>query len=280
MDACRVCGGERYRVALREAPYEVRRCEACGFGWVSPRLSEDELAALYSDESYWTSAAPKDRGYGDYRADEELYLRTFRRRLDRVLRDGPSSGRALDVGCAAGFCLRALAERGFEVHGVEISPAIAPSDFPVHVGTLETSPYAPATFDLITMWDVIEHVVDFHALLRRARELLAPGGLLVLETQDISSVFARVLGRRWHHYKHAEHIYHFTPATLRRVLSDCGFAVLDIGTRSAGKDVSTAFVAERAGRLHPALPRVLAPLARRDRALYVNLHDEMIVRAR
>lgn len=283
--ACRLCGSTGWTPRFGDGEHEIRGCDACGLVWVSPRRDEAGLAALYGSEGYWRSDAPKECGYGDYRADEERYLATFRLRLDRALRDGPRRGRAVDVGCAAGYCLRVLAERGFEVHGVELSPVIAEEarrhlgDEAIHVGTLESAPLQAGAYDLITMWDVVEHVVDPHALLRRARELLAPGGLLVLETQDVRSAFARLLGRRWHHYKHAEHLYHFSEGPLRRLLADTGFRVETLTHRHAGKHVSGAFVAERSGRLHPALPRLLGPLGRLD-GVYVNVFDELLVLAR
>lgn len=283
--ACRLCGSTDWAARFREGVHEVRRCADCGLVWVSPRRDEAGLQALYGEEQYWRSDSPKECGYADYRADAERYLETFRLRLDRALRGGPHSGRALDVGCAAGYCLRVLADRGFAVDGVELSPVIAREararlgEDAVHVGTVETSPHAPGSFDLITLWDVVEHVVDPHALLRRARELLAPGGLLVLETQDVDSPFARLLGRRWHHFKHAEHLYHFSPVTIRRLLADCGFRVEELTHRHAGKHVSGEFVAERSGRVHPALPRLLGPLGRLG-SVYVNVFDEMLVLAR
>ena len=287
MTRCRVCGSERFRSQFREGSHEVRRCDVCGFVWVSPRLDDGELLALYNSERYWRSDSPRTVGYGDYRGDVELYMRTFRRRLGRALRDGPSGGRALDVGCGAGYCLAVLAERGFDVYGVEVSATIAREAAArvgaehVHVGTLETSPHSPDSFDLVTMWDVVEHVVDPRALLERARQLLRPDGLLVVETQNVNSLFARLLGRRWHHYKHDEHLSHFAPATISRLLQETGFRVEAITPRFAGKYVSGEFVAERSGRLHPALARVLQPLARTGRrGLYVNVMDEILVLAR
>lgn len=283
---CPLCGASEFRTAFEEAPYSIRRCVRCGMAWTSPRLREDALQKLYG-APYWRSGSPKTLGYHDYRGDQDLYVRTFHRRLDFVLADGPGGGRALDVGCAAGFCMQALRERGFEVHGVEVSPAIAAHAIErlrfetVHVGTLDTAPFPEAWFDLITMWDVIEHVVDPRALLRRARALLKPGGKLVVETQDIDSVFARALGPRWHHYKHAEHIYHFNRSTLRTLLGQAGFEVQAMTPRHAGKYVSLHFIAERAGRIHPLLSRALAPLARFERAsVYCNFMDELIALAR
>jgi SAM-dependent methyltransferase len=263
VDACPMCGSERFRTAFEEPPYEVRRCERCGMGWVTPRFDEAGLAEIYKSDRYWRSDSPKTQGYTDYRGSEELYLDTFRRRLRFVLRDGPRAGRALDVGCAAGFCMAVMRELGFETHGLEVSA------------------YPDAHFDLITMWDVVEHVVDPVSLLTRARELLAPGGLLVIETQDIDSRFARALGPRWHHFKHEEHIYHFTAPTVRTLLAQAGFKATKLTHRYSGKDVSFHFIVERAARLHPALSKLLAPLGKFESArVYLNFMDEMIVLAR
>jgi 2-polyprenyl-3-methyl-5-hydroxy-6-metoxy-1,4-benzoquinol methylase len=286
--ACPLCGSTALAPAFTEEPYTVLRCQACGLGFVSPRLDPDGLVGIYAAEGYWRSDSPKTLGYHDYRADEPLYLRTFRKRLDRVLADGPTGGRALDVGCAAGFCMATLRERGFDVYGVEVSEAIgshARDHFGfgdhVHFGTLDSVPHADASFDLITMWDVVEHVPDPRALLAKARALLKPGGLLVMETQDIDSRFARLLGPRWHHYKHAEHIYHFTPATARELVQSAGFTPVKLTHRYGGKYVSMHFIAERAGRLHPLISKALAPLTRFDNAaLYLNFMDEMVLTAR
>jgi 2-polyprenyl-3-methyl-5-hydroxy-6-metoxy-1,4-benzoquinol methylase len=287
VDACPLCGSERYRTAFEEPPWSVRRCEQCGLGWVSPRLDEAGLQEIYKSERYWRSDSPKTQGYTDYRGDERLYLDTFRKRLGYVLRNGPHGGRALDVGCAAGFCMAVMRELGFEAHGVEVSEAIgshARDHFgfdTVHIGTLDTAPYPDGHFDVITMWDVVEHVADPVALLVKARELLVPDGLLVIETQDIDSYFARLLGPRWHHYKHEEHIFHFTPETARTLLGKAGFEATGLTHRYGGKFVSFYFIAERASRVHPALTKLLAPLTAFERArLYLNFMDEMIVLAK
>jgi 2-polyprenyl-3-methyl-5-hydroxy-6-metoxy-1,4-benzoquinol methylase len=282
-----MCASEDYRVAFEEPPYSVRRCRVCGFGWTSPRRTQEGLVRMYSGEGYWRSEAPRELGYMDYRADEPLYLDTFRRRLEFVLGARPRRGRSLDVGCAAGFCMQSCRELGFEAFGVEVSETIARSAAErfgfdtIHVGTLDSAPLQEESFQLITLWDVIEHVVDPQALLERARALLKPGGLLVIETQDIDSRFARALGPRWHHYKHAEHIYHFTPPTVTALLERSGFRVQELTHRYGGKYVSMHFIAERAARLHPAMSTVLKPLTRFESArVYLNFMDEMVVRAR
>jgi SAM-dependent methyltransferase len=173
------------------------------------------------------------------------------------------------------------------VWGLEVSAPIAAEarrrlgDDRIHVGTLEDAPYAAGQFDLVTFWDVVEHLPDPVDALRRARRLLKPGGLLLIETQNVESRFARLMGRRWQHFKQAEHLWHFSPTTATRLLEAGGFRVEDMTARRAGKYVGLDFIVERAGKVHPTLSRILSPLSRFGAvAPYVNLFDEIVVLAR
>lgn len=282
---CGLCGSKRSRLRFAEPPYRVVACEECGLVYVTPRRDEARLRDLYLVD-YWRSPAAKDYGYTDYLRDEPLYLRTYRRRFRAVERHAPAPGRVLDVGCAAGFFLAIAKERGWKCTGVEVSPAMAAFareryGLDVRLGTLGEQRFDPASFDLVTFWDVVEHLPDPVAALQEARRLLAPGGLLLLETQNVASAFARALGRRWQHYKHAEHLYHFDPRTVRRLLGLAGLEAVEVRAALGGKYVSFEFIVERASRLHPVASALLSPLrALGRRAVYVNLFDEMIVVAR
>lgn len=290
IDRCQLCGSGDRSVRLQDGPFRVVECAGCGLVYVTPRLQGEALRAVY-DGGYWKSSNPKQRGYADYASESALYLKTFGKRMALVRRHLPAKARILDVGCAAGYFLRVAQRDGHDVHGVEISAAIAGEaqkalgDDRVHIGTLEDAiaakGHAPASFDLVSLWDVIEHVPDPQALLHTIRGLIKPGGRLLLETQNVASRWARLLGPRWHHFKHDEHLYHFTPATVRRLLADCGFETLALGSACAGKYVSFGFLAERAARLGRVAGLLASPLALlRGLSLYVNPHDEMIVVAR
>lgn len=285
---CQLCGGERSEELFREDPYEVLRCRDCSMVWVTPRWDDSKLAEVYGEE-YWQSDCPRSKGYADYAADSELYLKTFRRRMRLVEKHIEPGSKILDVGCAAGFFLQVAQERGHEVFGVELSAAIGAQAKErigadrVHIGTLDSLPpeaVPEGGFDLITMWDVVEHVPDPQALLAEARRLLRPNGMLLVETQNITSRFAGLLGRRWHHFKHEEHIYHFNPETIAKLLEQSGFAQESWTASFGGKYVSFGFIAERASRLG-ALGLLFKPLnVLRKASLYVNLRDEMVVLAR
>jgi SAM-dependent methyltransferase len=279
---CGLCGSSRAELRFADPPYRVVRCSDCTLIYVTPRREEAKLRAMY-EVDYWRSPSAKEFGYTDYLRDEPLYRRTYRRRFAAIRRHHPKPGRVLDVGCAAGFFLSIAKEEGWSCTGVEVSPAMAAFareryGLDVRLGSLLEQGFSPATFDLVTFWDVIEHLPDPAAALREARRLLAPGGLVLVETQNVGSAFARLLGRRWQHYKHAEHLYHFDPATVRQLLELTGFEVIDLRSALGGKYVSFEFIIERAGRVHPIASRLLSPLRAIGRqAIYVNLFDEMVV---
>jgi len=284
---CGLCGNSERELKFEDGPFSVVICTRCGLTYVTPRLSDASLLSDVYNETYWNSQAAKNHGYTDYRADEALYLKTYRRRMSVVRRHFPEPGRVLDVGCAAGFFLSVMKDAGWDVTGLEPSDAIRKHARDligaenVRGELLGEAELEPGSFDLITMWDVIEHIPDAVGALRSAGQLLAPGGKLLIETQNVDSRAAKVLGKRWQHYKHAEHIYHFNPSTMKDLLGQAGFEILENRPALGGKYVSMGFIAERAGRLHPVLSVLLSPLnLLRNSSIYVNLFDEMIVVAR
>lgn len=281
---CGLCGSSSRSTKFTDGPFSVVTCQDCGLVYVTPRLSDASLINEVYDEGYWSSSSAKDRGYTDYRADQRLYLRTYRRRLSVLERHFERPGRVLDVGCAAGYFLSVMQGEGWDVTGLEPSDAIRPLTGEligadnVRGGLLGEADLEPGSFDLVTLWDVIEHIPSPVEALRHVRALLAPGGKLLIETQNVASLAAKVLGKRWQHYKHAEHIYHFNPETVERMLGEAGFRILENRPWLGGKYVSMGFISERASRLHPALSVLLSPLALlKNAALYVNLFDEMII---
>lgn len=292
IQTCQLCGSQEGAEMFQDPPYRVLRCSTCDLVYVTPRHDEDALHKLYG-EDYWRSNSPKTRGYACYAEEEPLYLRTFRKRLELVRNHIPDGKiRVLDIGCAAGFFLRVMNEEGHEVRGVEVSADIAAlaiehlGEANIHVGFLDQlepqqSGFEIGSFDLITMWDVIEHVPDPQGLLQQAHKLLKPDGTLILETQNVDSRFAGILGKKWQHFKHEEHLYHFNPKTITRLLADTDYQVVRNTPKFGGKYVSLGFIAERAGRISKIAGLLCKPLNLLKRlSLYLNLRDEMIVVAR
>jgi len=281
---CLLCKAEQVETMHRADPYRIVRCKSCRLVFTLPRLPSEDLRKMYQ-EDYWNSDVAKDFGYTDYLADEELYVQTFKLRSRLIRRHVPAPASILDVGCAAGFGLRAFRELGYDVYGVELSEPMsqearkrAGDPQRVVTGELRENLFDGRKFDLITFWDVIEHIEDPVALLATARSMLAPGGTIVLETQNVRSLFARLLGIRWQHYKFEEHLYHFDPVTVVELLRQAGLRRIDWTSRYGGKYVSVGFIVERIGRVHRFLSTLLTPLKLfAGKKLYVNVYDEMLV---
>lgn len=280
---CKLCGSLSRVPFVRE---DLARCPQCGLVTVSSHPEQNELNALYG-ESYYNSGNSRQLGYTDYVADEANIRRSARRRL-RQLQRHTQGGRLLDVGCATGFFLDEARKAGWRATGLD------PSDFAVQYarqqfgldvqcGTLESVELPAQSFDLVTMWDVIEHVSDPAGTIRLAGRLLREDGVITLATPDVDSVPARLAGSGWVGYKlSGEHVTFFSKRTLSQMLEDAGFTVLQTG--HIGKHVPLALFRDRLGMYFPLLARLLR--VAEDLAglsalsLYVNPFDIIQVTAR
>jgi SAM-dependent methyltransferase len=172
----------------------------------------------------------------------------FMRHLDRIERL-MRPGRVLDVGCATGDFLKVARERGWDPLGVDPSPAreLATAAGLRIVGrTIGEAQVEPASVDLITFWDVLEHLPNPVAVLQQAVRLLSPRGLIAVTVPDAGNSVARLSGQRWFGYKTAgEHLQFFNPGTLRRTFAAAG---LEIELRSPVPwSCTVGFLVDRAG---------------------------------
>ena len=183
---CNVCGGSEHEFLLTVRGCDVHRSLRCGLVFVAPLPSAEYLAGIYNRE-YFTGESgfgyPPEESYLD--RDERLNL--FHGRLAKIEAVLGGQGRLLDVGCATGYCLRAARERGWEVLGVDISEfaaQYAASQYGLRVvaGRLQDLECPDDHFDAVTMWDLLEHVLDPTGELLQANRVLRPGGVLALST--------------------------------------------------------------------------------------------------
>lgn len=265
----------------------LHRCRTCSLVSVREMPSPDELRDVYG-EAYFRNARSDDIGYDDYEADRSCIARTANRRLDIIEWHVSHRGRLLDVGCALGFFVDAARRRGWRAEGVDISAhAVAYArdvlGVDARAGTIHEAGYEPGTFDVITAWDVIEHVPDPVGELRYMRTLLRDGGLLVLSTPDIGSRVARLTGSRWMGFKLAEeHLVYFDRNTIALALAQGGFEVERM--KAIGKDVSLEFFARRlrlyAGPAAWVLEKAIGLFGLGRASVYVNPRDILMVIAR
>ncbi len=147
------------------------------------------------------------------------------RKLSRMI---GKPGRLLDIGCASGDFLGEMAEAGWQVAGVEpgdTAAAAAEARFPGKIthGTLEDAGYDDGAFDLVTMWDVIEHLPDPLATLAEIKRILRPGGTLFIQTPRWGCIESRFFGSAWVGLECPRHLSIFSWTTLSRALQTTGF---------------------------------------------------------
>lgn len=227
---------------------QIVECRHCGLVYASPRWSPDDVLSAYT--------AVQDKTYIEERLGRELTFRRHLHSMERIV--GPAEGRALlDVGAYIGVFVEAAAAAGWRAQGVEPSQWAATEaqrhGLDVQVGTLETLDLPARSFDVVTLWDVIEHLADPAAELDRARRLLRPGGWLVVHTMDIDAPIARLMGRRWP-WLMDMHLYYFSKQTLRRMLTEHGFDVAWDGAQ--GRYLSLGYLASRVAGISPTLGRL------------------------
>jgi SAM-dependent methyltransferase len=246
---CPLCGGASSRWLVKN-DLPIQRCDVCDNRFLAPADIPADLESLYSAE-YFTGGVAT--GYPTYQQDAPMLERNFAERVRRIAA-WHAPGRILDVGAAYGYFVKAARAAGWDASGVELAPEVAReaaklAGAEIIAGDFLEVALAPG-FDVITMFDVIEHVRDPLAWLVRARELLAPGGLLVIETGDVASAWARLLGRHWYFLDPPQHLFYFTGAGLEALLARAGFRAPLQRWRS-GRWVSLANIAFKLVRLAP-----------------------------
>lgn len=248
---------------------QIVECRHCGLVYANPRWSADDVMDAYS--------AVQDETYVEERLGRELTFRRHLRDMERVT--GPAEGRALlDVGAYIGVFVEMAADAGWQAQGIEPSEWAAAEaqrrGLDVRVGTLDTVTLSEGSFDVITMWDVIEHLADPAAEIEKVRKLLRPGGWLVVHTMDIDAPLSRIAGRRWP-WLMDMHLYYFSKGTLRRMLSEQGYNVVWDGAQ--GRYLSLGYLASRVAGMNAALGRLtqamVNALGLRQSAILINFGD-------
>lgn len=225
------------------AGYTIVRCPHCGLLFQQPQPSDEVLAASYYHDPAFTAAL-----FGELRR-RTVELGDQKLRLLRTVVGSRAPGRALDVGCSSGAWLETAGRAGWRAVGVEIGAATSEMarsrGLNVRTGTLDGCAdelAADGPFDLITFWDVLEHVRDPGHELAIARSLLAPGGVVAITCPNADGWFPRLSYRLfasrmnvWEYPELPLHLYDFSPRTLGMLLDGTGYRVI------ASRTFGTAF---------------------------------------
>ncbi len=255
---CNSCKQVTEYVLYDFGQYKIMKCQNCGlvFNSNASQVSGTQLSNIYDDDRYWLENPNEIYATVNYEQQKDKRLKerinTWKRHLKRVEDFNSGRGSLLDVGCATGVFLDIARKRGWDTYGVEISEYgshYARDSFvlKVQTGTLEEAGFPADSFDVVTMWDVIEHVVDPDGTIAEVYRVLKPGGLILILTPNQSSLindiayFLYKLSRKLSFlaakiYDPRVHLYYFSKRALRYLLNSHNFDVVDTTKQSLTPD--------------------------------------------
>lgn len=222
---CRVCGNDdaaKLPTRFEKNGLRIVECGSCGFTFIPPYYRSGIDYADYKDERVLEQVR---------RGDNWLKIQRHLLRFRQMRRFAPS-GRLFDLGAGWGHFMLAGRQLGYDVHGVELSlmPWCYASEdlgLPVERQDFLTMPLEAGSYDIVTMWDVLEHIDAADQVIDRCATMLRPGGWMFIQVPAIDSFFARRQGARWN-MMGLDHVNYFSRRTITRLLNDKGFEVVRI----------------------------------------------------
>ena len=232
MQNCMICGADQPLAKTHKLhQYEVSGCLNCGFRWLSPQPTDQELSEIYSNQYFLDEGDPAvtERVNQLKRATAKLYLDQLihtsslhkeNRELDQYS--------LLEIGCGMGDFLLEAQARGFHVHGLEVTDHLV--EFTNHrlgrncvqKGFIETANFEHKMFDVIAFFDVIEHVRNPLNFMNHVNKLLRESGIVYIVTPSLDSWSAKLLDQKWMEYK-VEHLSYFNKKAITLLLEKTGF---------------------------------------------------------
>ncbi len=238
---CNLCGADDTRLLVQDKvwradlcyTFNIVRCRRCGLIYTNPKAKGAVFGNLVGGGARGDAAI----------ANRPIYTAGVAAIRHHLSTDTASPVTLLDIGCAFGDFLVFARSQGWDVSGVEIAPRLAEAarerGFTVYEGDLDSLGLPPATYDVVTMWDVIEHLDNPSGFLKTIRPLLKSGGLLFFHTGNArfqifkSRVLSQLFPNRGPFLIPYQHLYHFDPASARAILHATGYepvAVFSCGT--------------------------------------------------
>ena len=217
---CPVCAGSQFTALFEKGGQNFVRCESCTLVLINPRPKFEEIVKIY--ESNYSARYIHKRKKKLWRAARRV----------RQMRPYVASGRWLDIGCSAGFVLCAAKDAGFDVYGSDVDGtglAYARSEFGIqslNQGFFEDAHYPDAFFDVVTLYDVIEHVPDLNRTIAELARIIAPGGCIEIWTPDVGHWRRTRPLEDWNAIMPSKHLYYFSIDTFSALVERHGLNVV------------------------------------------------------
>lgn len=222
---CPTCGGAEVREQLvapdrfhlRKQMYQLMRCQSCSSVWLASPPRPMEMWQHYT-EDYHKAIVTAGEGAAADRWKPQV----------KMISRHKSGGALLDIGCSSGGFLSTMVSPAWKLYGIEMEEstaerARATTGAEVFVGDAVAAPFQPESFDVITCFDVLEHVYSPREFLTKVHAWLKPGGIFYSMMPNIDSWEARAFGSHWFGLELPRHLSHFSPRSLRCLMNQLGF---------------------------------------------------------
>ncbi|MBI4652269.1 class I SAM-dependent methyltransferase [Candidatus Desantisbacteria bacterium] len=226
---CILCGS--YNNTPPSASPEYIICKNCGLVYSSLRFSDEKLEEVANSCAQMHHLS-KNRLEADF--SQFMIQMVYEPRL-KDISPFRKNNRILDIGCATGGWLSFLKENGWDAHGLELSPenaqyGIKVKGLNIFCGNINEASYPDEYFDVVTLWEVIEHVNDPINNLKKAYQILRKGGILALSTPNYNCLTRLIIQNNWTGMDPNSHYHLFTPSTIKKLLTKTGFKNIKIRT--------------------------------------------------
>jgi 2-polyprenyl-3-methyl-5-hydroxy-6-metoxy-1,4-benzoquinol methylase len=259
--ACPTCGSRRHRAELEKDHLALVRCDECDLVFVNPAFDETHYRAMYSSDEYQEIMRDLGIASHDYRV-ARFGVERVEIMAGHLHNAGPRP-RYLDVGCSTGFVVEAARDRGWEAIGIDLNPSAVEfgrsRGLDLRHAAIEDGGFEAGAFDAVSLFEVLEHLLEPVRILRMSAALLEPGGILFLYVPNYDSASRILMGRDAHFIWPTHHLNYYSPATIANLLARCGLEIEMLKTEGldfadylwhrrevAGEDVSAiAAIADR-----------------------------------
>ena len=236
--------------------FNVVKCKTCGLMRTNPRPTTESIGFYYPDDygPYVGTKIKLKSGHCDT-GIANLFKSLIKKTVNFNTKPLPNlrPGKMLEIGCASGSFLHEMAEKDWQVTGIEFSPEAAETvselGYQIHCGPLETAPTPKENYDLIVGWMVLEHLYDPIVGLKKIREWANPNAWLVLSVPNAASLEFKLFKDKWYALQVPTHLYHFTPQTLEKTLNASGWILEKVYHQRVLTNlvVSTGYVLRKKG---------------------------------
>lgn len=229
-DKCPWCGSENAQLHLElkdlfltQEPFKILECKECGLLYTTPRPNKDEIGRYYKSEEYYSHQENKE-GFIP-KVYEKVKSVNLKNKYG-IATEGKEKGKALDIGCGVGDFLHTMEQHGWDCTGVEPSEdakVIAKKRIKGQLLSSEEQENLPdSSFDIITMWHVLEHVDDIRWQIQQLHRLCKPGGRIIIALPNYKSYDGQYYKAEWAAYDVPRHLNHFNKETLIKILEESG----------------------------------------------------------